>query len=213
VESGARWVLVVDDDGRATVYCLPDGRSFELEGPGSTSRFVEHEFSSDGDWLLSQGKGDITLWPLAALRTDPTPRPRTVPGSSVVAPGPFALTPGGRWLAVASRSDRVIWLWDLDTSATQVNTPVRLQGHSQPVGWLRVSVDERGDARQIVSIGTDALRFWTVPWSDLFVTAGLAVGRNLSPVERREFSLPSPRTPEDETFPGLTSPESARQLR
>jgi WD40 repeat protein len=213
VDTGARWVLVVDDDGRATVYSLPDGRPFELEGPGSPTRFLEHEFSTDGEWLLSQGMDDVTLWPLRTLLTDPTPPPRKVLGSSAVSPGPFALSPGGRWLAVAPRTDRVVWLWDLDTQTGGLRTPVRLEGHSQPIGWLRVSVDERGDARHVVGVGSDALRVWTIPWRDLFAIAGPTVGRNLSPVERSELSLPSIMTPDEETFPGLPSSEAVARIR
>jgi WD40 repeat protein len=131
LSSDNKWLITATDSGvllwnlsatdqRAGSISLQDGR-----GPVA--------FSPDNHWLATgRSDGNVQLWDLTAINTEPKGRP--LDGN-----GPITFSPDNRWLVTADRKNNVL-LWDL-TSPSPATAPIVLSGHTMQVSQLAVSAN------------------------------------------------------------------------
>jgi WD40 repeat protein len=175
-------MLDIASDGRTTLLRDKWNSSF-----GSSPNF---QFSPDSRWFVQvTERGEATLWDLTSAQ--PGADPFKLFGHQLFGHQDSttcaAFSPDSRWLATGGH-DSTIRLWDV-TNLSQLAQPIVLAGHTQAITALRFSTD----GRKLFSSSADkSVRIWHTRCEDLVGLALRTVGRELTPIERQEFSVSAP---------------------
>jgi WD40 repeat protein len=136
-------------DGAVRLWDIASGKLLAvLAGHHALVRSVS--FSADGRSILSaSGDGTVRIHNLSGKSA------RSIRFAELGRTGKYALSPDGKWLAVADRYGPALFLWDLSTGKRRH----KLAGHAQPVDRLGFS----GDGTLLATTEPDgSIRLWDV---------------------------------------------------
>jgi WD40 repeat protein len=191
----SRWLVTGGFDANGVLWDLsrdePAGAWRELpyetssEPASDANSLVAAAISNDSRWLITGDSKRARVWDLQA--SDPTTTYRDLPGHTDRV-NSVCLSADNRWLITAG-DDRTARLWDFDKVITSGSpVPVLIVQHNENIGAVSIS----SDGRYVATRGWGKPgRLWDFNVDSLIERMRHHAGRELSPVERKQYLLDS----------------------